>query len=177
MSTKILTFPLRLAIIVLIFGALFKVMHWSYATHLMFISSITIGLLYAIRFIYKRDKTKLDYVKLTLVLLWVFSYLIKVFHLFYIPYLFEISLLILFIYWFIAEGMTYFKNRKLKKNKFIKVIYYILIVQTICTLFFGIIFKISHWPYGALMLTLGILMLNILLIYDYFLVDRRNSVS
>lgn len=173
MNTKILTFPLRIALIVLIFGVLFKVMHWSYASQLLLIGSVSIGLLYTIRFFYKREKSKLDYVKLALILLWVFNYLIKVFHLFYVPYIFEILLLILIIYWFIVEGMSYFINRKFKKNRFLKVVYYILIGLTMFAQFLGIIFKIQHWPYGSLLFIIGILMLNILLIFDYFLVDRK----
>lgn len=175
MNTKILTFPLRIGLIILIFGALFKVMHWPYATQLMLIGGVTIGILYTIRFLYKKEKSKLDYVKLALILLWVFSYLIKAFHLFYLPYIFEILLLVLFIYWFIVEGVYYLKNRKFKKNKFLRIVYYILIGITMLSLFFGITFKIQHWPYGALLFTLGVLMLSMLLIFDYFLVDRRKS--
>lgn len=177
MNTKILTFPLRISIIVLIFGALFKVMHWPYAKVLMLIGSVVIGLLYAIRFVNKKTKTKLDNVKLAIILIWVFNYLVTAFHLFYVSYVFEILLLMLFIYWFTVEGIFYFKNRKFKKNKFIKAIYYLLIALAICTLFFGIIFKIQHWPYGALLLTLGVLTLNILLVFDYFIIDRRNSTQ
>lgn len=177
MNSKILTFPLRLALVILIFGALFKIMHWPYAYNLMLFGGVSIGLLYTIRFFYKSEKSKLDYIKLAMILIWVFSYLAKVFHLFIIPYVFEILFLILFIYWFFIEGTTYFKNRNYRKNKFIKAIYYFLIVLTILTMFLGITFKIQHWPYGSLLFSLGVLQLNILLIFDYFLIDRRNSIS
>lgn len=177
MNSKILTFPLRLAVIILTFGALFKVMHWPFAKQLMLIGGVSLGLLYTIRFVYKKNKSKLDYVKLTMILLWVFSYIVKAFHLINMPYIFEIVLLIFFIYWLAVEGISYFKNRKYKKNKFLKAIYYILIGLTVFTLFFGITFKIQHWPYGALLFTLGVLMLNILLIFDYFLVDRRGKIE
>lgn len=176
MNIKILTFPLRIALIVLIFGALFKVMHWPYAGQLMLIGAILIGVLYTIRFSNKHDKSKLDYVKLALILLWVFNYLVNAFHLFNIPYVFEILLLILFIYWFIEEGIMYIKNRKLKKNKFLKALYYILIGITIFVLFLGIVFKIQHWPYGSILFVLGVLILNMLLILDYFIIDRSNLI-
>ncbi|MGJ8548418.1 GldL-related protein [Winogradskyella wichelsiae] len=88
------------------------------------------------------------------------------------PYLFEILLLILFIYWFIIEGPVYIKNRKFTKNRFLKVCYKILIALTAFMVFFGLLFKIQHWPYGSLLFVLGILSLNILLFLDYFLIDR-----
>ncbi|WP_175455536.1 GldL-related protein [Winogradskyella thalassocola] len=48
---------------------------------------------------------------------------------------------------------------------------------TIFTLVFGILFKIQHWPYGALLFTIGVLLLSLLLIFDYFIVDRRGVIE
>ncbi|WP_407557115.1 GldL-related protein [Winogradskyella sp. 4-2091] len=175
MNSKILTFPLRLAVIVLIFGALFKIMHWPYAAQLMLISGVSMGLLYSIRFIKKADKSRLDYIKLSLILLWVFSYLVKAFRIFYLPYVFEFLLAILFIYWFSIEGIDYLKNRKYRKNSFLKALYFLLIALTIFALFFGILFKIQHWPYGSLLFTIGVLLLSILLLFDYLIIDRKHS--
>jgi len=172
-NSKILTLPLRIALVVLIFGALFKVMHWSYAKELMFTSGITIGVLYSIRFFNKTEKSQLDYVKLSLILIWVFSYLVQVFHLFSVPYILETCLLILLLWWFVKEGVSYFKNRKFKKKNFIKAVYYVLIGLATFTLFLGIIFKIQHWPYGSELFVLGILLLNTILILDYFLLERK----
>ena len=177
MKIKILTFPLRIAIIILIFGALFKIIHCPYANILMVIGGLSIGLLYSVRFFFKKGKSKLDYIKLTMIVLWVFSYLIKSFYFNFYSYIIDILLIVLFIYWFIVEGIYYFKNRKFKKNKFLKMIYYLLIGLTIFILFFGITFKIQHWPYGALLFTIGILQLNIILIFDYFIIDRRISIE
>ena len=177
MNSKILTFPLRIAIIVLIFGALFKIMHWPFAHNLMLLGGISIGILYTIRFVYKKEKTILDYAKLAMILIWVFNYLANAFQLFYVPYIYEILLLILFIYWFYVEGILYFKNRSYRKNRFLKAVYYILMGLTIFTLVFGILFKIQHWPYGALLFTIGVLLLSLLLIFDYFIVDRRGVIE
>lgn len=171
-DTKILTLPIRIALVILIFGALFKVMHWSYAKELMFLGGISVGVLYSIRFLYTKYKTVLDYVKFAFVLLWLISYLVDVFHLFSIPYLFEACLVILFVWWFTKEGVFYFRNRKFKKNKFFKTLYYVLVGLTLFLLFFGIIFKIQHWPYGSLLFVVSILLLNILIIVDYFVVER-----
>ena len=177
MKIKILTFPLRIAIVILIFGALFKIMHWPYANNLMLLGGASIGILYTIRFVYKREKTILDYVKLAMILIWVFNYLSNAFQIFYVPYIYEILLLILFIYWFYVEGISYFKSRSYRKNRFLKAVYYILIGLTVFTLVFGILFKIQHWPYGALLFTIGVLLLSLLLIFDYFIVERRISIE
>tara|TARA_R110002074_G_scaffold28098_6_gene81051 strand:+ start:288 stop:821 length:534 start_codon:yes stop_codon:yes gene_type:complete len=171
---KILNLPLRLAIVILLFGALFKLMHWPFAKELMFLGGILIGVLYTIRFFNKKDKYQLDYVKLTFVLLWVFSYLVQVFHLFYVPYIFEVCLLILFLWWFIKEGSSYFKNRKFNKKGPIRVMYYILIGLASFLLFFGLIFKIQHWPYGSELFVLGIVLLNTIVILDYFIIERAS---
>ncbi|MGJ8548417.1 GldL-related protein [Winogradskyella wichelsiae] len=56
MKTKILTFPLRLSVIVLIFGALFKIMHWPFANNLMLIGAVSLAILYTIRFIKKKEE-------------------------------------------------------------------------------------------------------------------------
>jgi hypothetical protein len=171
-KTKILTLPIRIALVILVFGALFKLMHWSYAKELMFFGGILIGTLYSIRFLNKKEKTLLDYVKLSFVFLWLFSYLVQVFHLFSISYIFEICLLILFVWWFFKEGIFYFKNRKFKKNGFAKVLYYIILGLALLSLFFGFIFKIQHWPYGAQLFVSGVLLLNTILILDYFIIER-----
>ncbi|WP_323787469.1 GldL-related protein [Psychroserpens sp.] len=171
-STKILTLPLRFALITLIFGALFKIMHWPYSNLLMSIGSCAILILYTIRFIYKKEKVRIDYIKLGLVVLWVISYVNQALHLFNLSYYFEIVLMILFIWWLIEEGLSYFGNRILKENKTTKFLYYALIIITICCLGFGTLFKIQHWPYGALLFTLGILFLCLTLIVDYVVVTR-----
>ena len=165
---KILTLPLRLGLIILILGALFKVMHWPYSKELMFIGAISIGVLYIIRFIYKKEKSKLDYVKLSLVIMWLFYYLTQVFHLYNIPYIVEICLVLLFFWWFTEEGVFYFKNQKFKTNRFLKITYYLLIGITSFLLLFGMLFKTQHWPYGSLMFTLGVVLLCVILILDYF---------
>ena len=177
MNSKILTFPLRIAIIVLIFGVLFKIIHWPFAHNLMLLGGASIGILYTIRFVYKKEKTILDYTKLAMILIWVFNYLANAFQLFYVPYIYEILLLGLFIYWFYVEGISYFKNRTYRKNRFLKAVYYILIGLTIFTVVFGILFKIQHWPYGALLFIIGVLLLSLLLIFDYFIVDRRGVIE
>ena len=171
-NKKTLTFPLRLSLVLLIFGALFKIMHWPYAGVLMFTAGISIVLLYAVRFLNKRTKRSLDYVKLVMVLLWTTSYLCKVFHVFTHRYILDIGLAILFIYWFITENPNYLKNRKFSKKGLIKVIYQALKIISVLSLVFGVLFKIQHWPYGSILFVQGTLLLCLLLILDYFIRER-----
>jgi hypothetical protein len=170
---KILTFPLRIALIILIIGALFKIMHWPYANRLMLIGGVSISILYLIRFLYKKPKNKIDFVKLSLVFLWLINYLIDAFHVFNIPYLFEALLVALFIWWFTEEGVFYFKNRKFKRKGIIKMFYYLICYLTLLALSLGILIKIQHWPYGSLIFVLGVLLLCLVLILDYFLIEHK----
>jgi hypothetical protein len=172
LDKKILTLPLRLALILLIIGALFKIMHWPYSSILMFIAGVSLTVLYTIRFLNKKTKSRLDYIKLALVLLWLISYFLKVFHLFKHRYILDIGVAILFIYWFLNDNPNYLMKRKFKKKGVVKVIYQILKVFTILSLIFGVLFKIQHWPYGSILFTQGILFLCILLILDYFIKER-----
>ena len=147
-------------------------MHWPYATSLMLIGSVLLATLYIIRFLLKPLKVLLDYVKLGLIVFWVSGYLLKAFHLISFSYVFEIITFGLFIWWFIQEGIYVFTKRKLKDNLALKFVYYTLISITSALLLFGILFKIQHWPYGSLMFTLGIFLLTMMLIIDYFAIKK-----
>ena len=172
---KILTIPLRIALVILLYGSLFKFMRWPYAQTLMLFGNIAILILYSIRFLFIKDKLKLDYIKLSLVLVWVFSYIVSAFHLFNMPYVFEIVLLILFVWWFIEEGLTYFTRRKLVDSRFVKFLYYLLLITSLTLVIVGALFKIQHWPYGAILFTFGVLMLSLVLILDLFVIKSNQS--
>ncbi len=174
MDTKKLTLPLRISLMILVLGTLFKVMHWPYGQALISLSSALIMVLYGFRFYFKKDKTMLDYLKLAMVLLWTLSNLIKSFHLFTIPYVFEILILVLIIWWLIAEGFALLFNRRLKKNKGIKISYYVWLFTTISLIAFGVVFKIQHWPFSNIMFTFGMLFLCVFLLLDYFAIERKH---
>lgn len=169
---KKLTLPLRFALIILIYGALFKIMHWPYAQTLMLFGSLFILILYTIRFVLKTEKAQLDYVKLALVVVWVIGYVLQVLHILNVPYIFNAILLALFGWWFIEEGLNYFTKRKLKDNGILKFFYYGFSICSLTLIIIGALFKIQHWPYGALMFTCGILLLSLMLIVDYFAIKR-----
>ena len=170
-SKKILTLPIRLALVLLIIGALFKIMHWPYSLILIFTAVVTLVLLYIIRFLNKKSRNKLDYVKLGIVVLWSIGYFLKVSHVFKHRYILDIVVAILFLYWFCNDNPYYLIHRKFKKRGIIKVVYQILKVFTILSLIFGVLFKIQHWPYGSILFTQGIMSLCLFLVLDYFIVE------
>jgi len=159
---------LRFCLSILILGALFKVMHWPYANQLMLPAVSGILIFYTIRFLLKETKERLDYVKLLLVLTWSLHYLITVFHLFYLPEFVVYIPLILFGWWFIEEGINYFKNSRFKVGSAGKIMFTTFVLMSIGFIIIGALFKIQHWPYGALIFSLGMLLLSFLVIIDYF---------
>ncbi len=171
-TKKILTFPLRIVLILVIYSVLFKIMHWPYANQLLLIGSVLLMLLYSIRFLYKTEKTRIDIVKLGLVLVWTVNLVLKTYHIAFIAYALELILLILFVWWFIEDGLNYFTSRQLINNGFVKFFYYGFCIVAITLIIFGALFKIQHWPYGSLILTFGFLLLSIMLIVDYFVIKR-----
>ncbi len=110
----------------------------------------------------------MDYIKLAMVILWCLIYGIRVFHLYSPPIVFNIILALLFGWWFINQGTDYITIRKLKTNKTVQFMYYLVVVFSIACVFLGAIFKIQHWPYSNILMTLGIISTSILIIIDYF---------
>ena len=148
-------------------------MHWPYGNDLIFISGMIILGLYVVRFIAKKDKSKLDVVKLGIVAIIGFSkYLYLFFGGFDLRIVVDILFLALVIWWMIEEGPTYYINRTFKKPALLKTIFMVFFVVTMLLILFGVLFKIQHWPYGNIMFAFGMLLLSLLVILDYFLVKR-----
>ncbi len=171
-TKKTLTFPIRIALILLVCAILFKVQHWPYASQLLLMSTIPLALLYSLRFLNKKEKKRIDIVKLGLVLVWTINIILKTYHINFIAYGFELVLFVLFVWWFIEDGLRYFSKRKFINNGFIKFFYYGLCILTITLILWGTLFKIQHWPYGSLILTFGFLFLVMMLIVDYVVIKR-----
>jgi len=170
-SLKVIGFFIRLLLALFIIGILFKIMHWPFANILILASSLGIIILYPIRFYLNNNKETLNYVKLFLVPLWFVLYVSKTLHLINTPRILNIILLVLFGWWFVLEGTSYFKDKPLKNNRFTKALYYIFLLSTISLVIIGFLFKLQHWPYGALILTIGMLSASILVIVDYLVRD------
>ena len=171
-AKKILALPIRIALVLLLLGSLFSIMKWPFSKELIAIGGISIAILYGFRFAYKNIKDQLDYIKLALIILWVFKNLSKVFHLGYDLIIVELLLTLLFIWWLIEEGFSYFRARRFRGKGVLKISYFIIASLAFFGVSFGLLFNIQHWPYGSDLLALGTLMLCALLIIDYFVIKE-----
>ncbi len=169
---KALTVPIRLVTILLLYSLLFQYMQWPYGLDLMLIGSLLLAFMYGIRFALKRKKLNLDYVKLSIVAVWTLRIVTLVFIGSTFINVFNVVLIGLGIWWFFEEGIDFYSNRKLKLNGTLKVIYYILIALSVLMCVVGILLRILHWPYGALIFTLGVLSVSLFMIIDLFVVKR-----
>ncbi|SFI60655.1 hypothetical protein SAMN05443431_101444 [Olleya namhaensis] len=162
---------LRICVSILLIGALFKIMHWPYSNTLMLISILGILILYPLRFIPIVEKSTMDYVKLALVVLWCFNYLITIFHLYQLPVFFNVMLLLLFGWWFINEGTSVLNFGNIKIKGVLKVVYIAFAIFAVACIFLGALFKIQHWPYSNLLFVIGVTSISILVTVDYFVRD------
>lgn len=170
MSTnkKILKLPLRISLAILLSGILAKVLEWPYATIILLIGFATLGLLYAIRFYAKAEKTFLDYIKLVLVSFWS---LYGVFTVLNFPYtLFFLTMTsIAFVLWFVMEGTAYFLDEDRRaKNSLYQILWNCALVLGTFGVISGSLLKILHWDYALHLLSLGITMIAAYILKDVF---------
>lgn len=146
------------SIAVLFFGFLCKIMHWPFAG-LLIISAISILIvLSAIKFWFKPDKQKVDYLKAILIFFWAVNGMIYM--------VIDRSLMLpfkalswgSFIAWLLVLGYQFiFENDEKKfgqskKTRYTNVIFNVGAV----TIVLGAIMKIFHWPGAGIMLVVGI---------------------
>jgi len=174
MSTykKILTMPLRLAIVVLLMGMLMKVLEWPMATQLMFVSFAVIGILYVFRFLKKTSRHFVDYVKVVLVFFWTTN---GIFRIMDFPYtiLFQVIIAISFVLWFILEGTAYFLDEDRRaKNSTKQLIWNFAMVAGTLAIIVGSILKILNWEFALPLLVCGIVILAAYILKDVFVADK-----
>ena len=174
---KILTPFFKILISILIIGILFKVQHWPFANGLLLIAYSLIGLLYPIRFFYKKRKRLIDYIKLILIMSWSLD---GVFFTLHLPYRNWVEILVgaSFLLWVILELINFFRqfnNLGSAKEKLVilkelrpKTIFEIAGLVT----FLGAIFKIQHWPYGLVLLIVGLSLVCVGLLKDLFVREK-----
>lgn len=177
MSTyrKILTMPLRVAIVVLLLGMLMKVLEWPMATQVMFVSFTVIGVLYVIRFLKKTSRHFVDYVKLVLVFFWTTN---GIFRIMDFPYtiLFQVIIAISFVLWFILEGTAYFLDEDRRaKNSTKQLIWNFAMVAGTLAIIVGSILKILNWDFALPLLICGIVILAAYILKDVFVANKIAS--
>ncbi len=155
-ESKFLSAPLALSISVLIFGMLFKIMHWSYNTEIISISFLSIIVLYFSRYLHKKERRFFDHVKLFFVVSWSVSGIFIILHLPFSGMLKIISSIA-----FILLAVVYFNDNKIdvadtktKKSR-VDILFSILFVIASVGVVTGAVFKIMHWPFSAYLLTGG----------------------
>jgi len=168
-SRQKVSFCLRLSISIAIVGILFKILHWMYAGHILVVGCLGIGIFYSLRFYQKKPKALLDYFRLSMLIFFLFHYLIRVFHL---PYdsifriLFQLSFVLFLILYirdvlFLKPKMTENNNPQDYVKSKIQALTYLLYGIATIGVVLGSLFKILHWEFGFIngnmLLTIGLL--------------------
>ena len=159
------TLPLRLAIGVLLMGALFKIQHWPLADALLIIGVTAVVVLYVPRYLAKPERRFMDHVKLLLVLSWPTGYLFSVMHW---PYasVFSYVAAPLFLIWIFKSGIGEFWNDSAATTPSTWSI--VLFVGGLGLVGMGTLFRIEHWPYGGAMLIAGFALCAAWFVYEFF---------
>ncbi|MCD6065704.1 MAG: hypothetical protein K0S33_530 [Bacteroidetes bacterium] len=169
---KILTGPIRIAIALLLIGALFKIQHWLYGDLLMVTAFVAIAILYVFRFSWKNTKKPVDHVKLVFVVCWSFNGVFTIMH-FPGKLVFQIITLISFLAILFMGGINYFGNKDEegsddeKQDRMQNLSRWIKGLATALILI-GAVFKIMHWPYALYFLFAGMTVLVIWFLKDSF---------
>lgn len=173
-QVKILRAPLRISIAVLIVGVMFKIMHWPFGAWIIVFGFSLIAVLYPFRFMNKKSKVLLDYARLLFVICWAVYGIFAALHL---PYkiIFDVLRSISFVFWIIMEGINYFSKVKEKKSGTINIISYIIIAISAALVLVGALFKIMHWPGAGPMLVVGLSLVVIWFLLDFFKIGKSKE--
>lgn len=152
-------FSLLLSLLIFAFlvSMSFRIQHWPYGHELAVVSTLLIGIVYALRYSLKKDKSTKDFVKLILVasgvlLLVLISF--KIQNLFYVRF----ALILSGIVWLTLECYDIIKRRN--QNERISVIAWLVILCAIFLLIskvFNLRLSIFHQLIGTLILSVGFL--------------------
>lgn len=167
-ARKILRTPLRILIALFLVGILLQVLNWSYASEVLLVSFIGIGILYAIRFWKKNEKRFVDYVKLVLVVFWTVN---GIFRIMEFPYtiVFQIVIAVSFLTWFFLEGTAYFLDEDRRaRNSTTQIIWNCAMVAGTLAIIAGSLLNILQWRFAIPLLVLGILIVAAYILKDAF---------
>jgi hypothetical protein len=152
---KILSTPIAIALIVVTIGTLIKVMHWPFASPLRLISISAIGVLYLIRYGYKKPKNIKDTVKVIMVVTWALLSVLVMFKMNNLEFL-RIILMASGFSWLVLEVWDIIqKNPKSERANSLQLIgMFILMAHGA--------FSMMHWPFAGPMLLLSLVALILL---------------
>lgn len=157
----------RIAISVIIIGALFKIMHWNEA-NIILIIGFSVLAFSAILTLVLGERKLYNWLKAIAIILYGGQAIFRINHYPYgmlLAYAFWISLILYLITWFNkddeGEIVGVFSPSKLKKNW--------LAILTVLLICLGGILKIMHWPHAKIILLFGMTAAVVWAIKDLFL--------
>ena len=161
--------PLRILMVVLMTGMVFKIMAWPYAKLIMLLSFVGIVVLYSLRFWKKTEKKHVDFVKLILVIFWTSNGILQILN---FPYtlFFQIVTAVTFVLWFVMEGTAYFMDDERRtKNSFSHIVWNCIMIVGTLGIICGSLLKILNWEYSVYLLAVSITMVAAYILKDVFL--------
>jgi len=167
-AKKILRTPLRILIAVFLVGILMRVLQWPYASEVLLTSFFGIGILYSLRFLKKKEKRFVDYVKLILVVFWTVN---GVFRIMEFPYtvVFQIVIAVSFLTWFFLEGTAYFLDEDRRaRNSMTQIIWNCAMVAGTLAIIAGSLLNVLQWRFAIPLLVTGIAIVAAYILKDAF---------
>lgn len=169
---KILNTPIRLALMVLLIGMVGRMLNWPFASVMIFIGFLAVAVLYDIRFYRKPVKTKVDYVKLFLVMFWSTNGILRILD-FPFTGFFQVMTGITFVVWFIMEGTAYFlDNDRRSRNTLSQILWNCCLVLGTLGLIIGSLLSVLGWDLAMFPIVIGLMMITAYVAKDLFVSEK-----
>ncbi|SIR28150.1 hypothetical protein [Maribacter ulvicola] len=174
-SKKAFRNPIRAAIATLLIGMAMQILHWAYSEGIIFISFAAILVLYAFRFLKKKEKKIVDLIKMALVLFWTTNGILTILD-FTHTLFFQIGTAFTFIIWFAMEGTSYFMSKDGSlNNSMTEIIWNFVMSIGVITLICGGLMHLLSWDYSIPVLTLGLTIITSYILKDIFTAPKNNE--
>ncbi len=161
---KILSIPIAIALFALVIGSMFKIMHWPFGFELKLTSLIAIGVLYTIRYGFKKSKNIKDTAKAIMVFSWVLFSVFVMYKMNNLVYV-RIILAASGSAWLALEVWDIIKKKpKSERTNLPQLIGMLITIAYI-------VFQTQHWPFAGPMLMLSLFALIFLAIG--FILDSK----
>lgn len=174
-STKVLKTPLRVAVVALLCGFIMRMMEIPHTAGVIFVSFLSIGILYSVRFAKKPVKRPVAYIKMILVLFWTTNGLLRILD---FPYtmLFQMGTALTFILWFAMEGTAYFMDEdRREKNTIIEIGWNFAMVMGVLSIIGGGLMHLMEWDYATTLLTVGLTIVTAYILKDIFKTSKEEQ--
>ncbi|NJB70084.1 hypothetical protein GGR42_000546 [Saonia flava] len=175
---KYLTIPIRISLLLILVGMLFKALHWIpvFTNGIILCSFVAISILYSLRFSKKQTKGSIAYIKLVLVIFWSLNGIFTILHL---PYgeVFQIVSLIAFLFWTAMEGTSYFFNKEAQENNTSYLLWNGIMILGAFSIVLGTLFSFLNWDYAVPLLVFGISSVVVYILRDVFAQKQEGETS